>query len=141
MITKTVTSSSLETIRVGRAFASSLKKGDVVLLIGELGSGKTHFVKGVALGMGISEEEVMSPTFSLVHEYQGKLPIYHLDCYRLKNGSEAEEIGLEEYLYGEGVCLIEWPGVIQELLPPQCHSVEIKHIDEKKREISIQKKG
>ncbi|MEX0680153.1 MAG: tRNA (adenosine(37)-N6)-threonylcarbamoyltransferase complex ATPase subunit type 1 TsaE [Balneolales bacterium] len=129
--------SEQETLRIAEKFAVCLKPGDVVLLKGDLGAGKTHFIKGVACYFGILPEEVLSPTFSLIHEYQGKVPIYHLDCYRLLQSHQALEMGIEEYLYGDGISLIEWPEKIASMLPENYWVVELKHIDEQIREISI----
>lgn len=111
------------------------------MLEGEMGTGKTHFVKGVARYFGIPEEEVQSPTFSLVHEYPGRCVLYHLDCYRMQRPEEALEIGLEEYLYGSGITLIEWPKKIAPYLPPVCWSVEIRHLKGERREILIHQKS
>ncbi len=136
-ITQVIASSIEETLEAGERLAAGLQAGDVVLLKGDLGAGKTHFVKGVARYFGIPEEEVQSPTFSIIHEYPGKIPLYHVDAYRLNRPEEALEFGIEEYLYGDGICLIEWPERIEALLPESSRVVEITHIDEKKRQISI----
>lgn len=132
-----ITRSADETIAAGRRYAENLRSGDIVLLKGDLGAGKTHFVKGVSGYFGVSSDEVQSPTFSLIHEYPGTIPIYHLDCYRLKKPEEALEFGLEEYLYGDGITVIEWPEIIASLLPQHCRTVEFKHVDENKREIFV----
>lgn len=131
------TTSVLETIEAGKKFAEQLQAGSIVRLEGDLGAGKTHFVKGVASFFGISEQEVSSPTFTLIHEYEGKVPIFHFDCYRLKSEQEALEIGIEEYLFGDGVTLIEWPSKIDGLIPEDSVSVEIKHSGETERTILI----
>lgn len=136
-IAQFTTSSIEETLRAGEQFAAGLKPGDIVQLRGELGAGKTHFVKGVARFFRIPEDEVQSPTFSIVHEYSGQVTIYHVDAYRLNRPEEALEFGLEEYLYGDGICLIEWPEKIASLLPDNCRVVEIAHIDQNKRQIMI----
>lgn len=126
-----------ETIEFGRKFAEELKAGDVVCLEGDLGAGKTHFVKGIASGFGIDQEKVNSPTFTLINEYYGEIPIFHFDCYRLKTIQEALEIGIEEYLYGEGVSVIEWPSKIKELIPEYAIQIEIKHEGTSERSILI----
>lgn len=126
-----------ETIEFGRKFAEELKAGDVVCLEGDLGAGKTHFVKGIASGLGIDQEKVNSPTFTLINEYFGEIPIFHFDCYRLKTIQEALEIGIEEYLYGEGVSVIEWPSKIKELIPEYAIQIEIKHEGTSERSILI----
>lgn len=130
-------SSVKETIEFGRKFAEELKAGDVVCLEGDLGAGKTHFVKGIASGLGIDQEKVNSPTFTLINEYYGEIPIFHFDCYRLKTIQEALEIGIEEYLYGEGVSVIEWPSKIKELIPEYAIQIEIKHEGTSERSILI----
>lgn len=130
-------SSVKETIEFGRKFAEELKAGDVVCLEGDLGAGKTHFVKGIASGLGIDKEKVNSPTFTLINEYYGEIPIFHFDCYRLKTIQEALEIGIEEYLYGEGVSVIEWPSKIKELIPEYAIQIEIKHEGTSERSILI----
>ncbi len=100
-----------------------------------MGAGKTHFVRGFVQGLGLSGDVVSSPTFTIINEYDADLPVYHFDCYRLKNFEEAVEIGAEEYLYGEGVCLIEWPDRISELLPPSSKHVTFSIIGKNEREI------
>lgn len=130
-------SSVKETIEFGRKFAEELNAGDVVCLEGDLGAGKTHFVKGIASGFGIDQEKVNSPTFTLINEYYGETPIFHFDCYRLKTIKEALEIGIEEYLYGEGVSVIEWPSKIKELIPENAIQIEIKHTGTSERSILI----
>ena len=113
----TISRQPSETIAFAKDVASRLRAGTVVALNGELGSGKTQFVKGLAAGLGFAGE-VTSPTFTLIHEYMGgRLPIYHLDFYRLDAEEEALQIGLEEYMQGDGVCVIEWAGKFRELIP------------------------
>jgi tRNA threonylcarbamoyladenosine biosynthesis protein TsaE len=113
-----VTSDSAEeTARIGSDLAQTLRAGDVLALAGDLGAGKTQFVKGIVIGLG-STSEVTSPTFTLIHEYSGgRLPVYHFDFYRLNNAAEALRLGLDEYLYGDGVSLIEWADRFRELIP------------------------
>lgn len=101
------TRSAGETRELGKALADLLRPGDVLLLVGELGAGKTCLAKGLARGLGI-KEKVLSPTFTLLREYQGRLPLYHLDAYRLEGPWDLFEIGVDEYLEGEGVLLVEW---------------------------------
>lgn len=129
-----------ETIEAGFEFAKQLEPGDVVCLEGDLGAGKTHFVKGVASYFGIDPESVSSPTYTLIHEYSGDLLVYHFDCYRLKSEQEALEIGAEEYFYGEGVCLVEWPGIIDSLIPEEAIRINISHVSDSKRSIHIHQK-
>ncbi len=135
--TQFVSSTIEETLGAGERLAAGLKAGDIVQLKGDLGAGKTHFVKGAARFFGIPEEEVQSPTFSIIHEYPGRIPLYHVDAYRLNRPEEALEFGLEEYLYGDGICLIEWPEKIASLLPDSSLVVEFTHIDQNKRQITI----
>ena len=134
-----VSNSIDETIAYGKEFARSLKSGDVVCLDGDLGAGKTHFVKGIASFFGVKESAVSSPTFTLINEYKGSTPIYHFDCYRLKSEQEALEIGTEEYFYGDGISIVEWPQKIGNLLPSESVWISITHRGETQREIIIEK--
>lgn len=112
-----------ETIDAGERFAAQLKPGDVVALIGDLGSGKTRFVKGVARGLGV-HEHVTSPTFTILHEYRdGGVPVYHFDCYRMRSSRELDEFGFDDYIYGDGVCLLEWADMIEDRLPAPRYEV------------------
>lgn len=120
------------TVSFAKEYAKTLKKGDVVLLNGEMGAGKTVFCKGVALGLGI-KDEILSPTYAYMNEYDGKL--YHYDCYRMKSGAQAESLGLTDYFGGDGVCLIEWSENIADVLPETCKTVTIKKIGTLNREI------
>ncbi len=127
-----ISDSEQATLNFAIKYASYLKAGDVVLLEGEMGAGKTVFAKGIAKGLGI-EAEVLSPTYAYMNDYSGKL--YHYDCYRLANGAQAEGLGLCDYFYADGVCVLEWAQNIAEVLPEKCKKVIIKKIDENKREI------
>ncbi|MDD8017497.1 MAG: tRNA (adenosine(37)-N6)-threonylcarbamoyltransferase complex ATPase subunit type 1 TsaE [Bacteroidota bacterium] len=114
---KFVTHSEEETVQAGNEFSKRLTAGNVVALYGDLGSGKTRFVKGISRGFGI-HEHVTSPTFVVVNEHlDGRLPLYHFDFYRLKSMKELDEIGFEEYIFGTGVCVLEWAEMIQQKLP------------------------
>ncbi len=117
--------SSEDTFRLGFQLGESAKKGDIYCLSGELGVGKTVFTQGFAKGMGI-DEAVNSPTFTIIQQYEGRLPLYHFDVYRISDIDEMEEIGYMDYFYGDGVCLIEWAELIDELLPPNRVSIHIK---------------
>jgi|SRR6056297_456277 len=130
-----------ETLECGKKFATELSPGDVVCLEGDLGAGKTHFVKGMAQAWGISSSEVHSPTYTLIHEYMGDLVLYHFDCYRMESPREALEIGAEEYFYGDGICVIEWPDRIRSLIPPESIWISIEAPDKKTRKFVIRKKG
>ena len=115
-----------ETAELGKRIGRAAQAGDVYTLTGELGVGKTVFTQGVAAGLSI-EEPVSSPTFTIVQEYtKGRLPLYHFDIYRLSDISELDEIGYEEYFFSDGVCLIEWAGLIEEILPPNRKEIRIE---------------
>lgn len=137
MDTDVVTHSVEETLQLGEQLAGELHPGDIVCLEGELGAGKTHFVKGLARGYGINPSEVSSPTFTLIHEYHGTMPLFHFDCYRMESEREALEIGAEEYFYDEGVSVIEWPSRIEGLLPEHVIWVTIESIGPSDRRIRI----
>lgn len=112
------TYSAEETFALGRQIGQQAKAGEVYTLIGDLGVGKTVLTQGVAAGLGI-EEPVNSPTFTIVQIYEeGRLPFYHFDVYRIGDVEEMEEIGYEDCFYGDGICLIEWADLIEEILPP-----------------------
>jgi tRNA threonylcarbamoyladenosine biosynthesis protein TsaE len=129
-----ITRSEDETIAVAREFASTLSAGDVVLLSGTLGAGKTAFVRGLAQGLGINPDDVSSPTFTIVHEYRGgRLSLYHADLYRLER-TATEDIGLEEMGVEDGVLAIEWPDRLTHALPG-AREVEIELVDEQTRRI------
>lgn len=120
-----------DTFRMGEELGEKAVSGEIYLLDGDLGAGKTVFTKGFAKGLGI-KEPVTSPTFTILQEYHdGRIPLYHFDVYRISCLEEMEEIGYEECFYGEGVCLIEWPSLIRELLPRESICVSIKKDMEK----------
>lgn len=111
-----------ETFELGKKIGENIKPGTVISLIGDLGVGKTVFTQGFACGLGINEP-INSPTFTIVQVYEeGRMPFYHFDVYRIGDVSEMDEIGYEDYFYGEGVCLIEWANLIEEIMPDN-HSV------------------
>jgi len=105
-----ISRSHQETVAIGRRVGLGLKKGDVVCMYGELGAGKTTMIRGIAAGFGIDERDVTSASFTIIAEYPGAVPFYHVDLYRLDDLRAIEETGLQEYLAGEGVCVIEWAG-------------------------------
>ena len=117
-----------------KEYAKSLRRGDVVILDGEMGAGKTVFTKGVALGLGI-EEEVTSPTYAYMNDYDGVL--FHYDCYRIESVEQAETLGLGDYLDMGGICIVEWAQNIAPLLPKNCKRVCIKKLNENQREIEF----
>lgn len=129
--------SESDTIQAGLAFAEDLGPGDVVCLHGDLGAGKTHFIKGIAMAFGVSKDTVNSPTFALIHEYAGSLPLYHFDAYRLNSEQEARNIGAEDYFYADGVSLVEWPEKMGTLIPENAIHITIKKINEEFRRIEI----
>ena len=121
-----------QTLEFATDYAKTLCAGDVVLLDGDMGAGKTVFAKGVALGLGI-EEEVTSPTYAYMNDYDGRL--FHYDCYRIESVEQAERLGLADYFDMGGICLIEWSQNIAALLPKKVKRVTIKKINEEQREI------
>lgn len=133
-----ISSSEKETEAIAEEFAATITPGDVVCLYGDLGAGKTQFVKGFVKAFGLTGNEVNSPTFTIINEYEGSVPVYHFDCYRLENEEEALEIGAEEYFYGNGVCIIEWPERILGVLPDSRKEIQLKHIAKNRREIIFQ---
>lgn len=119
------TMSPKETFELGKKIGLEAKAGEIICLDGDLGVGKTVFTQGFAKGLGI-DEAVNSPTFTIIQEYdEGRLPLYHFDVYRIGDPEEMYEIGYEEYFFGEGVCLIEWSKLIEELIPEEAINIEI----------------
>lgn len=132
-----------ETHKIACDFANRLKPGDVLCMYGDLGVGKTAFVQGLAKGLGI-DDHITSPTFTVVNEYYGSLPLYHFDVYRIADCDEMYEIGYEEYVYGDGVSVIEWPQLIDDILPENRYDVVISKDYERHenyRKIQIIPKG
>ena len=121
-----------QTLEFATEYAKTLRAGDVVLLDGDMGAGKTVFAKGVAIGLQI-EEEVTSPTYAYMNDYDGRL--FHYDCYRIESIEQAERLGLADYFDMGGICLIEWSQNIAALLPKKVKRVTIKKINEEQREI------
>lgn len=120
------TRSAKETFDLGVELGQKAKRGQVYTLVGDLGVGKTVFTQGLAEGLGITEP-ISSPTFTIVQVYdEGRLPFYHFDVYRIGDISEMDEIGFEDYVYGEGVSLIEWANLIEEILPDDCIAITIE---------------
>ena len=133
-----VSNGESETIRIAQKFAQSLVPGSVVALSGELGSGKTVFARGVAVYLDV-KQQVTSPTFTLINEYCGDIPLYHMDLYRLNTLPEIEDIGVEDYFYGDGICLVEWAEKLKGLLPEHAITIYLKQIDKNRREICIER--
>lgn len=119
------TNSVEETREIAKQLSQRFSAGDVICLSGDLGAGKTAFVSGFVRGFGY-EGYVSSPTFALIHEYPADVPIYHFDMYRIENEDDAYAAGVDEYLYGDGICLIEWSENIRELLPQGYYTVTIR---------------
>lgn len=132
------TSSGKETIHLGLRLGALLNEGDVVALTGDLGSGKTWFTKGVALGLEISPDTVVtSPSFALMNEYEGRCALFHIDVYRLENVSDFHNAGLDEYLHGNGVVVMEWAERWPEVLPERSLAVHLVVLDEHSRKITL----
>lgn len=126
---------------MARKLAPILTKGDLISLSGDLGAGKTVFAKGLAAGLGI-DAPVTSPTFTIIKEYEGKLPLFHFDVYRLASAEELEELGADEYFYGEGVSVVEWGDRVEEILPEERLSIRIlRLVDEDLRRIEVTSHG
>ena len=132
-----ISNSERETMLCAQRFARQLKAGDIVFLQGDLGAGKTTFVKGLAPAFKVAPKKVNSPTFVLMNYYKGKLPIYHFDLYRLGSPKEVDTLAFDEYFYGEGVSFIEWPERLGEHKPKKYYLVEFKHKGEHQRQICI----
>lgn len=133
----------VDTKKLGVQLGREAVAGAVFCLIGDLGVGKTVFTKGLAEGLGI-HEHITSPTFTIVNAYKGTLPFYHFDVYRIGHIDEMDEIGYEEYFYGDGVCLIEWADLIEEIIPSHALWIEIRKDyskGEDYRQILVRKKG
>jgi tRNA threonylcarbamoyladenosine biosynthesis protein TsaE len=126
-----------DTLAIARALGAALRPGDVVALYGDLGAGKTLFCKGVGEALGIPPDRIVSPTFTIVTEHAGTLPLTHIDVYRLAGVREAEDIGMRELLSGDGVCLVEWAEKVAELLPTDCIQVKFSFSGDDRREIAI----
>ena len=136
------TSDPEETIQLGQCIGEVLRPGSVIGLCGELGTGKTHLIKGLARGLGVDERYyVTSPSFTIINEYPGRIPLNHLDLYRLENTDQMEELGYEEYFYSEGVTVIEWAEKVLPLLPENRLMVEISHLSENRRKFKITGRG
>ncbi|MBE7044139.1 MAG: tRNA (adenosine(37)-N6)-threonylcarbamoyltransferase complex ATPase subunit type 1 TsaE [Ruminococcaceae bacterium] len=137
-----ISQSPEQTAEIAAEFAKTLQPGDVVTLNGDLGVGKTAFVQGLAKALGITDY-ISSPTFTIVNCYEAETPLYHFDVYRIADPEEMYEIGYEEYINGDGICIIEWAELIADILPEERYDVTIRKnydVDENYREIEIEKK-
>ena len=131
-----ISNSPEDTESFGRQFAGSVKPGDIVALVGELGSGKTQFVKGIAAGLNVATTAT-SPTFTLVHEYPGgRMPIYHFDFFRIDDRQSAERLGLDEYFFGDGVAIVEWADKFSDLIPDSARWISFETKSETQRAIT-----
>ena len=132
---KVETNNLEETIRFGKQIGNKLNPGDIVCLQGNLGAGKTSLAQGICKGLGV-KEEITSPTYTIVKEYQGKFKVNHIDLYRIHSEEELYDLGFEEYLYGDGVTIIEWPDKAGTLMPDNYLDINL-HGQENKREIRL----
>ena len=132
-----ITNTVEETIELGKKIGRSLKPGDIVCIDGDLGSGKTHLTKGIALGLGI-DEHITSPTFNIVNEYEGRIKLYHFDVYRVNDPDEIAAIGFDEYIFSDAASVIEWSDYIKELIPDDHIQINIANESETRRNINIQ---
>jgi tRNA threonylcarbamoyladenosine biosynthesis protein TsaE len=126
-----------DTLAIARELGAALRPGDVVALHGDLGAGKTLFCKGVGEALGIPPDRIVSPTFTIVTEHEGRIPLTHIDVYRLAGARDADEIGMRELLSGDSVCLVEWAEKIEELLPTDCIQVTFFFSGDDRRQIAI----
>jgi tRNA threonylcarbamoyladenosine biosynthesis protein TsaE len=133
-----MTDSTDETMKLAEKLAEVVQPGDVITLEGDLGAGKTSFTKGFAKGLGV-KRVVNSPTFTIIKEYKGRIPLYHMDVYRMED--ETEDLGLEEYFYGEGVSVVEWPSMILSQLPEDRMVISLFRTGETNRKITFQSTG
>lgn len=131
-----------QTRRLGNKLGKLVSAGHVVALIGELGAGKTRWAQGMGQGLNLPDDDIVnSPTYTFINQYQGRLPFYHIDVYRLGTLEEADTLGLDDYIYGDGVCLIEWANRIAETLPPDRLEVELHHLGSTRRRVIMRAIG
>jgi tRNA threonylcarbamoyladenosine biosynthesis protein TsaE len=137
-VTEIITTSPELTLELGKCLGELLQPGDFVALEGDLGAGKTQFVRGVVSGAVCSHDEmVSSPTFTLLNEYRCRIPIYHFDLYRLSSAEEIIELGFDEYFFGKGASLVEWPDRLGDEIPLERLELHFSYIDEQSRSIEI----
>ncbi|HHU92674.1 MAG TPA: tRNA (adenosine(37)-N6)-threonylcarbamoyltransferase complex ATPase subunit type 1 TsaE [Halanaerobiaceae bacterium] len=135
-----ISSSEEETYSLGETIGELVEAGQIILLSGDLGAGKTVLAQGICAGLGVLED-VTSPTFNLINEYEGDLTVYHMDLYRLEKEEELYDLAIEEYLESDGVVIIEWPDLVYDLLPPDFIYIKINTLAEEEREISLEGEG
>ncbi len=126
---KIILKSLEETQKFGIKLGNALKKGDILCLNGDLGAGKTTLTKSIGIGLGV-DEYITSPTFALINQYSGKLPVYHFDVYRLENVEELNDLGFDEYFYGNGVCIVEWADKIEKMIPKERIVIDIEKTED-----------
>jgi len=132
-----ITQSQEETFAIGVELGKMAKPGDIFALIGDLGTGKTFLAKGIAKGLGI-DEEITSPTFTLLEVYESYIPLYHFDLYRISNNAELENLFFEEYWFGDGVSVIEWADRAVKRLPEDIYIITLEYIDNNRRKITVE---
>jgi len=137
---KIIVNNLKDTEKLGRIIAKCAEKGTVICLDGELGAGKTSLARFIAKELGV-KDYIVSPTFTIIKEYEGRLPFYHMDVYRIDSEDDMYDLGYDEYIYSEGVTVIEWSKLIEGILPEERIKIEIKRINDTKREINIDGKG
>jgi tRNA threonylcarbamoyladenosine biosynthesis protein TsaE len=135
------TKSAAETRGVGKRIGKALRQGDLIVLFGELGAGKTCLTQGIAMGLGIKKNYVSSPSFVIIKEHRGRLPLYHVDFFRLQTAKEIESTGYDEYICGEGVTVIEWAEKIEDTLPDKYFRIELIVSGKNKRRIIFKPVG
>lgn len=141
MMFSVITTSPEQTWRIGELLGAKLSAGDVVCLYGDLGAGKTSLSYGIALGLEVRTEYITSPTFAFVNEYEGRVPFYHIDLYRMRDPAELENIGFREYLESDGATVIEWAERAEHDLPQECLNVYLSPVNEHSREIGFYAQG
>ncbi|MSM38049.1 MAG: tRNA (adenosine(37)-N6)-threonylcarbamoyltransferase complex ATPase subunit type 1 TsaE [Geobacter sp.] len=141
-MTELVTLSAEDTHALGAALGQMLVAGDFIALIGDLGAGKTHFVKGVAAGLGVTDDDpVTSPTYTLLNIYTGRIHLYHFDLYRLSGAEQVDDLGFAEYFSGDGVCLVEWAERLGDILPSEHLSISFFHSGDDRRRLVFSAAG
>lgn len=126
-----------KTNSLGKKLASFMLPGDLIALSGELGAGKTTFVKALARGLGIPEDDVSSPSYTLVNEYNGRIPMYHFDLYRLEGADDVDDLGFDEYMEGDGLAVVEWADLAPQILPSEYIEIKIMISGEESRDLEL----
>ncbi len=135
------THNSLQTRQLGEKLGSVLPAGSILALVGESGAGKTCLAQGIIKGLGVLDTYITSPSYTLINEYYGRYPVFHFDLYRLSGLPEVEELGVEEYFFGQGIAIIEWADKVRELLPPHYMEIKLDKIEETVRRIELIPRG